>query len=224
LSAGCIHVSVQVGKASPRTRIKICGITRPGDGIAAAECGADAIGIVFYERSSRTVDVAAAQAIVAALPPLVGVVGLFLDADPSRVRSVIAAVSIDLLQFHGDEPPEYCAAFGRRYIKAVPMKGDVDPVAYARRYGDAAGFLLDSHGPGGAGGTGERFDWRKVPAALGKPIVLAGGLNPSNVSDAVRAVSPFAVDVSSGVEASPGVKDRNKIASFISEVNRVQAR
>ncbi len=205
-----------------RTRVKICGLTTIKDALAASRCGADAIGLVFYERSPRSVDVETAQAIVAQLPPFVTVVPLFLNPDAALVQRVLDAMPVDLLQFHGDESPDFCLQFGRRYLKAVPMGGEGDPVVYARAHSQAAGFLLDSHAPGERGGLGKVFDWEAIPTTLHKPVVLAGGLNPDNVADAVARFHPWGVDVSSGVEASPGRKDADRIAHFISEVDRVQ--
>ncbi len=206
-----------------RTRVKICGITRVEDALKAAELGADAIGLVFYPKSPRAVDAETAHRIVQALPPFVTTVGLFLDAEPRDIRAVLATVPLDLLQFHGDECPADCGAYGRPYIKAVAMSGDTDVAAYMRSYPDAAGFLLDSHAPGAAGGTGNRFDWSQIPRDLGRPVILAGGLNPDNVGEAVRRTRIGGVDVSSGVESSPGIKDADKMRAFIEEVRRVDS-
>ena len=204
-----------------RTRVKICGITRPEDGRAAIELGADALGLVFCERSPRNVELPQAAEIIDALPPLVTVVALFMNAEAAEVERVLAALPIDLLQFHGDEAPDYCAAFGRRYIKALPMGGDAEPLAYAARYPHTAGFLLDSHSPGGSGGSGTAFDWQRTPERLAKPLIVAGGLHPGNVAQAIVQARPYAVDVSSGVEAGKGIKDPAKMAAFINEVKRV---
>jgi phosphoribosylanthranilate isomerase len=201
-----------------RTRVKICGITRVEDGLAAAAAGADAIGLVFYPRSSRWVEPAAAANIVAALPPFVTTVGLFLDAEAGFVREVMARVPLDLLQFHGAESPSYCNGFGRPYIKAVPMAETDDVAGYARRFGEARALLLDSHGGGRIGGTGERFDWERIPDTPGKPLILAGGLDPANVAEAIRRVRPYAVDVSSGVESARGIKDTVLIQAFMQTV------
>lgn len=202
-----------------RTRVKICGITRVEDGLAAAAAGADAIGLVFYPRSSRWVEPQQAAHIVAALPPFVTTVGLFVDAEPGFVREVINRVALDLLQFHGEEGPAYCAGFGRPYIKAVPMREPVDTATYARRFIDARALLLDSHGGGRIGGSGERFDWERVPRLPGgKPVILAGGLEPANVAEAIQRVRPFGVDVSSGVESAKGVKDAALICAFLDNV------
>lgn len=200
-----------------RTRVKICGITRIEDGIAAAEAGVDAIGLNFYPRSSRLVDPATAACIVAALPPFVTTVGLFLDAEPTQVQEIIDHVPLDVLQFHGDESPAYCQAFGKPFIKAVPMRFGADVVAYARDFDAAKGLLLDSHGGGRIGGSGERFDWDLIPK-LDKPLILAGGLDVKNVAAAIVQVRPYAVDVSSGVEAAKGIKDAALMRAFIQNV------
>jgi len=205
-----------------RTRIKICGITRPEDAQAAVRLGADAIGLVFYSASPRAVTIEQAQAIVAALPPFVTTVGLFVDAPLEQVSTTLQGVPLGLLQFHGHETPDDCAAFGRPYIKAVRMRPEVDLAAEALRYSTAQGLLLDTYQPGTPGGTGAAFDWGRVPAGLAKPVILAGGLTPQNVATAVRSVRPYAVDVSGGVEQAKGIKDAEKIAAFIREVNSVQ--
>ena len=200
------------------TAVKICGITRIEDADAAARCGAHAIGLVFHEPSPRHVSVAQAAAIVCSLPPFVMPVGLFVDAPAQRVRDTLARVPLPLLQFHGDEPPEYCASFGVAYLKAVRVAANVDLVEYARTYREAKGLLLDAYVAGVHGGTGTAFDWRLIPAQLPLPVVLSGGLTPDNVAQAVRTVRPRAVDVSSGVEAAKGIKDHGKIAAFIAGV------
>ncbi len=221
-------VNVAHGRAEPRlvqrTRVKVCGITRPADGVAAASLGADAIGLVFYSKSPRAVDLAQAGAIVRALPPFVTVVGLFVNAEPKEIRGVLNCLPIDLLQFHGDEAAAECEAFGRPYIRAVPMREGVDLAAYARRFGTARALLLDTYQADKRGGTGTRFDWSWVSHSSDIPIVLAGGLTPGNVGQAVTEVRPFAVDVSGGVESGPGLKDPIKMAEFIEEVNRVGIR
>ncbi len=204
-----------------RTRVKICGITRVEDALAAAEAGADAIGLVFYARSPRAVGIEQARAIVAALPPFVSVVGLFVDARPEAVRAVLDALPLDLLQFHGDECGADCGMYGRPYIKAISMRPGLDVAGYAGAYPDATGFLLDTHQEGVPGGTGRHFDWAQVPHDLQRPLILAGGLAPDNVAEAIRRVRPYGVDVSSGVELSKGIKDAEKISAFLSEVQRV---
>ncbi|MDH4558517.1 phosphoribosylanthranilate isomerase [Pseudomonas sp. BN417] len=196
-------------------RIKICGITRIEDALAAVAAGADAIGLVFYAKSPRAVTPAQAKAIVAALPPFVTSVGLFVDMPRAELKQLLAEVPLDLLQFHGDESPEDCAGHGRPFIKALRVKPGDDVAAAIARYPDAAGILLDTYVPGTPGGTGEAFDWSLVPRDAAKPVVLAGGLTPENVGDAVRQVRPYAVDVSGGVEASKGIKDAAKIKAFI---------
>ncbi|MCC5811910.1 MAG: phosphoribosylanthranilate isomerase [Ectothiorhodospiraceae bacterium] len=205
-----------------RTRVKICGLTRVEDALEASRLGVDAVGLVFYAGSRRAVGLEQAAAIVAALPPFVSVVPLFLNPDRELVRQVLESVPVDLLQFHGEEPPEFCEGFGRRYLKAVPMGGQDGPVAYARRYRHAAGFLLDSHEPGAPGGSGKVFDWRAIPGDLGRPLIIAGGLKADNVGEAIRRYRPWGVDVSSGVESAPGIKDAGAMATFINEVQRVQ--
>jgi phosphoribosylanthranilate isomerase len=201
-----------------RTRVKICGITRVEDGLAAARAGADAIGLVFAERSPRRVSPEQARTIAAALPPFVTTVALFVNASPDEVEAVIAQVRPDCLQFHGEEPPDYCAAFGLPWLKAVRVRPGVDLLQFSTRYAAARGLLLDAYSPAAHGGTGERFDWGLIPADLPRPVVLAGGLTPANVGEAVRFAKPWAVDVSSGVEAAPGIKDAAKIAAFVKEV------
>ncbi len=201
-----------------RTRIKICGITRIEDALAAAQAGADAIGLVFDPKSPRCVDVKQAAAIARALPPYMTVVGLFVDATRQSVHDVLNRVNLDLLQFHGAETPEYCRAFSKPYVKAIRMSPDVDLHAEERRFPEAAGLLLDTFSFAASGGTGETFDWGRVPRDLKKPVILAGGLTPGNVADAIRRVRPYAVDVSSGVESTKGIKDAKKIFAFIETV------
>jgi phosphoribosylanthranilate isomerase len=203
--------------SAPRTRIKICGITRLEDGLAAANAGADAIGLVFYDKSSRAVDMARATAISAALPPFVTRVGLFVNAEPAFVQSVLGSVALDLLQFHGDESEEYCRAFARPYLKALRMKPGLDLVAAMQAYSSAQGILLDAWHEQQFGGTGTTFDWSLLGASVQRErVVLAGGLHPGNVADAVRQVRPWGVDVSSGVESAPGIKSAPLIEQFIS--------
>lgn len=200
------------------TRVKICGITRPEDALAASQAGADAIGLVFYEASPRHVDLERARAILAVLPPFVTTVGLFVNAPAEAVRALLAALPLDLLQFHGDETPEYCRAFGRPYLKAVRVRPGVDLVEWAARFADSRGLLLDAFVEGVPGGTGRSFDWSLIPAGLPLPVVLSGGLDAANVGEAIRRVRPWAVDVSSGVEAAKGIKDAAKIAAFMQGV------
>ena len=198
-------------------RVKICGITRLQDLHAACNAGADALGFVFYEKSPRKVAVETAAELVCALPPFVQSVGLFVDAEPAFIESVLQAVPLDLLQFHGDETPADCARYGRPYIKAVRVNQDTDLLKCAADFNAARGLLLDAYVPGVPGGTGERFDWSLIPADLAKPVILSGGLMPDNVAEAVERVHPWAVDVSSGVEVSKGIKDAHKIAQFIAK-------
>jgi len=201
-----------------RTRIKICGITRVEDALAAATAGVDALGLVFVEQSPRHLTLAEASALRRELPPFVSVVALFVNADAAAVQTVIEQVRPDVLQFHGEETPEFCSSFAFPYLKAARVRPGMDLLQYAARYEDAQGLLLDAYTPGVHGGTGERFDWSLIPAKLNRPIVLAGGLEPGNVGAAVRRVRPWAVDVSSGVEAAKGIKDAAKMAAFIREV------
>ena len=196
-------------------RVKICGITRVEDALAAAAAGADAIGLVFYAKSPRAVDIEQARAILAALPPFVTSVGLFVDAERSELERILASVPLDLLQFHGDESVQQCEAFGRPYIKALRVKAGDDIAAQVARYPSAQGILLDAYVEGVPGGTGEAFDWSLIPQTLSKPLILAGGLRPDNVAEAVSRVRPYAVDVSGWVEASKGVKDVEKVGAFI---------
>jgi phosphoribosylanthranilate isomerase len=204
---------------SGRTRVKICGFTQAEDAARAAALGADALGLVFHGPSPRNVSVGQAQAIASAVPAFVTVVGLFVDAEPARVREVCGSVRVDLLQFHGEESPAYCAAFGRPYLKALRMKPGADVGAAARRYAGAAGLLLDAYHPEEQGGTGMSFDWRRAEAGCPLPLILAGGLTPANVKEALATVRPYAVDVSSGVEGErKGIKDHGKMAAFLREV------
>lgn len=204
-----------------RCRAKICGITSVADALMVSAAGVDAIGLVFYPKSKRNVEIAQAAEICRAVPPFVTTVGLFLDAQPDFVRAVLASVPLDVLQFHGSETPEYCRQFPRPYMKAVGMKGLAESggfAAYAGRFSDAQGFLVDSHAPGAAGGTGETFDWTQVPQDYPKPIILAGGLTPENVAEAIRLSRVYAVDVSSGVESAPGVKAPALVQAFMAGV------
>lgn len=196
-------------------RVKICGITREKDALSAAEAGADAIGLVFAEKSSRRIDRAQARAICRILPPFVTRVGLFMDAPAETVRATLEQVPLDWLQFHGRESQDFCRQFGRPWMKALAMGGDRpdDPADFAL----ADALLLDAHAPGQAGGSGARFDWSRLPR-LERPWVLAGGLNPANVGEACERLKPGAVDVSSGVEVRPGIKSDKLIRDFIKAV------
>lgn len=202
-------------------RIKICGITRVEDALAAARAGADAIGLVFHEASPRAVDIQRASLIVRALPPFVTSVGLFVNAEEVRIRQVLERVPLDMLQFHGDEPDDFCRRFARPYLKAVRVRPGVDLDSLAGNWPGASGILLDSYKPGVPGGTGETFDWGLIPAQRNWNLVLAGGLSAGNVREAVDLTQPWAVDVSGGVEAAKGIKDVSKINAFIQEVKRV---
>jgi phosphoribosylanthranilate isomerase len=213
-----------------RTRVKICGITRVEDGIAAAQAGADAIGVVLWRGTPRYVDFNRAREIIRALPPFVKVVGLFVDPAPEEVNAALAEVPLDALQFHGDESDTFCRRFGRPYLKAIAVKSDVDLLEYAARYDDASGLLFDAYAEGDLpGGTGTAFDWTRLSSdvrkRLRRPILLSGGLDPANVEQAVRAVRPWGVDVSSGVEERDaadrprrGLKDAARIAAFMQGV------
>jgi phosphoribosylanthranilate isomerase len=201
-----------------RTRVKICGFTRPDDALAAVRLGADAVGLVFYPQSPRNVDIDEARTIVSVLPPFATVVGLFVDESEDRVRRVLDRVRIDLIQFHGDEAPDYCAAFGKPYIKAIRMRPGLELAAEMSRHAGAAGFLLDAWHPEAKGGTGSRFDWNSIPKDCAASVILAGGLEPDSVREALRAVRPYALDVSSGVEAAKGIKDAGRMAAFLKEV------
>jgi phosphoribosylanthranilate isomerase len=198
-------------------RVKICGITRLQDLHAACDAGADALGFVFYEKSPRHLSIASAAALLRELPPFVQSVGLFVNAEPAFIESVLQAVPLDLLQFHGDETPADCVRFGRPYLKAVRVNRETDLQKCAADFDAACGLLLDAWVAGVPGGTGERFDWTLIPANLPKPVVLSGGLTPENIAEAVQRVHPWAVDVSSGVEISKGIKDAHKIAQFIAK-------
>lgn len=200
------------------TAIKICGITRAQDALAAAHCGANALGFVFYARSPRHVGAAQAAELMRVLPPFVMSVGLFVDAAPDEIRQTLSSVRLDLLQFHGDESPAYCRQFGVPYLKALRVRKGVDLLQYAQDFHDAKALLLDAYVEGLHGGTGATFDWALIPKDLPLPVVLSGGLTPDNVSAAIRAVRPWAVDVSSGVELSKGIKDAAKIAAFVTGV------
>ncbi len=207
------------------TRIKICGITRVEDGLAAAHAGADAIGLVFVASSPRHVTPGRAREIVGALPPFVATVALFVNPGAAEVEAVLKTVRPDVLQFHGEESAAFCRSFGVPYLKGFRVRLGSDLLQSASIYGDAQGWLLDAWSGAAHGGTGERFDWALIPRGLARPVLLAGGLSPANVAAAVRQVRPWAVDVSSGVEAgdgkTKGIKDAAKVAAFIKEVENV---
>jgi len=205
-----------------RVRVKICGITSAEDAAVAASQGADAIGLVFYAGSVRAVDIDQAREIVRCLPPFVCKVGLFVDSDREFVERVMADVPLDLLQFHGEETPDFCRVFRLPYIKAVRMRDGVDLSMLTRRHAAAAGILVDSYVAGEAGGTGVSFEWDLVSSLdLQKPLILAGGLTADNVATAVRKVRPYAVDISGGVESAKGIKDPVKIYRFMNEIRRL---
>ncbi|TCV94746.1 phosphoribosylanthranilate isomerase [Luteibacter rhizovicinus] len=203
-----------------RTRIKCCGITREEDADLAADLGADAIGFVFTRRSKRFIEPEAAARIRATVPPFVSVVALVMDDEPDWIAHVVDTVRPDMLQFHGNERDDDCAAFGLRYLKAIAMGEGASALARLRDYPRAAGLLLDGHGLGEMGGSGHRFDWSLMPADLDQPLLLAGGLTADNVAQAIEVARPWAVDVSSGIETSPGIKDGAKMERFISAVRR----
>ena len=204
-----------------RVRTKICGITRIEDAHAAIEAGADALGFVFYQASPRYIEPLSAQEIISRIAPFPAKVGLFVDPDRDFVSAVLAGVALDLLQFHGNEAPEFCSSFDKPYIKAVRMKPGIDLHGVCRRHAGAAALLLDSYSETDHGGTGTSFDWNKIPGDLSRPVILAGGLTVENVSRAVAACRPYAVDVSSGVELDKGVKDKAAMSAFIREVTHV---
>lgn len=207
--------------APVRTRVKFCGLTRPVDVRLAGELGVDAIGLVFASGSPRALDLPRALRLREAAAPFVAVVALFMDADADRVGRVVDALAPDLLQFHGREDPAYCAQFGRPYLRAIPMRdAAADPAAMAARHPSAAAFLFDAHGLGEAGGTGARFDLARLPTGLGRPALVAGGLDPDNVSEVIRVARPWGVDVSSGIERAPGIKDAARMRRFVEAVRR----
>jgi phosphoribosylanthranilate isomerase len=205
------------------TRIKCCGMTRVEDALLAARLGADAIGLVFTARSKRQITLARAREIVAALPPFVGTVALFMDDDADLVRQVIEEVRPTLLQFHGSEIDDWCMQFGRPFLKAIAMGEGAAALLRLHDYPHAAGLLLDGHGLGEAGGSGKAFDWSLLPGELTQPTILAGGLHPGNVADAVRSLRPWAVDVATGIESAPGIKDPDKLRAFMGAVREADA-
>ena len=203
----------------PRTRIKICGITRDEDALFAAACGVDSIGLNFHPPSPRFIEIDAALAIRRILPPFVSITALFLDDSEDWITQVAHRLRPDYLQFHGSESAEFCAAWGIPYLKTIPMGSTVDASAYAARYPTAHGFLLDSNAAGRLGGSGDTFDWSRIPS-IDRPLLLAGGLSPDNVAEAVGQVKPWGVDVASGVEVSAGIKDSALVEAFFREVRR----
>jgi len=205
-----------------KTRVKICGITNVADGLAAAEAGADMIGLMFYESSPRHITLARAAEISRALPPFLMRVGVFVNAPADFILRAIGECNLTMLQFHGDETSDFCTQFGLMNMKAIRVR-DAGSLAQLEHYQTDA-FLLDAHSKNGLGGTGEKFNWELAVEAqkFGKPIFLAGGLTPENVADAVRMVHPFGVDVSSGVESTPGIKDHAKVKAFITAAKSVE--
>ena len=201
-----------------RTRVKICGITRLEDARAAVDHGADALGLVFYAASPRAITIEQARAITAVVAPLVTIVGLFVNPEPDEVRSALAGVPLGLLQFHGSETNDECNQFGVPFIKSIAVADDVDVLSCMHGYPDASGFILDTAQPQTHGGGGETFDWKQVPEHPPAAVILAGGLTPANVAQAIHTTRPYAVDVSSGVESSKGIKSADKIAAFLKGV------
>ncbi|MBT5231827.1 MAG: phosphoribosylanthranilate isomerase [Methylococcales bacterium] len=206
-----------------RTRVKICGITRPEDAIVVVESGADAIGLVFYEPSPRNVTIAQAQAIAQVVPPFVSIVGLFVNASRADIDEVLKQTRIDILQFHGDETESDCLFAHIPYMKAVRVQKAADIEQAQANFPSAAGILLDAYVKGVPGGTGQAFDWSQIPSSLTKPIILAGGLTPGNITEAVRLTKTYAVDVSGGVESAKGIKDHSKIIQFMQGVSACQS-
>lgn len=203
-----------------RTRVKICGLTNVTDALMVANAGADAVGLVFYAPSPRHVEIEQACSIAKALPAFVTKTALFVNPDASYVKAVLEQVQIDLLQFHGDETPEFCQQFGLPYMKAIRMQATTDLTQLAEQYASSCGILLDAYKPGVPGGTGEQFNWDWVPKTLSKPIILAGGLTAENIHQAIQITQPWAVDVSGGVEASKGLKSPEKVTLFMQQVMR----
>jgi len=201
-----------------RTRVKICGITSVSDGLAAARHGADAIGLIFYPPSPRLVTLERAREIAASLPAFVARVAVFVNPAAGDVEAVIGACRPDLLQFHGEEAADFCRSFGVPYLRALRVRPGVDLLESLSLFGDAAGWLLDAYRQELYGGTGEAFDWGLIPRSLARPLILSGGLDTENVGAAIRRVRPWAVDVSSGVEAAKGVKDERRTAAFMEAV------
>ncbi|PRP70284.1 N-(5'-phosphoribosyl)anthranilate isomerase [Chromobacterium amazonense] len=211
-----LETALAANREETVVRIKICGITQPEHGAEAARLGADAIGLVFYDKSPRNVSIEQARAVIAALPPFVSVVALFVNPAREWVEQVLSACAVDVLQFHGEESAEFCRSFRRPYLKAVRVKPGVDLRQWAAAYPDARGLLTDAFVEGAHGGTGATFDWALLPDDLPLPLILSGGLDEHNIEEAVRRVKPAAVDVSSGVEAAKGIKDAARMAAFIS--------
>lgn len=203
-----------------RTRIKICGLTKPLDAVVAADLGADAIGLVFYEKSPRNVSLQQAEEILSALPAFVSSVGLFLNPSVEYVEQVRASLSLDCLQFHGTENHDFITQFNMPYLKAIGMQDDISIVDSMAAYPDSLGYLLDSHASGEAGGSGVTFNWDNIPSELRSMMIVAGGITPHNVADCIARIRPYAVDVSSGVESSPGIKDREKMEKLFTAIGQ----
>ena len=206
-----------------KPRIKICGITSVNDALSAAAAGADALGLVFYQKSARFIDIDQASEIARQIPPFICLVGLFVNASEQTIADVLAKVPLGLLQFHGDEKEQDCTRWHRPYIKAFRVRSDECASTLAERvapYHSASGYLFDSYNPALRGGTGESFQWQLIPDSLEKPVILAGGLHANNVARAIATVKPYAVDVSSGVERAPGIKDIEKLKAFIQATGR----
>jgi phosphoribosylanthranilate isomerase len=210
-------------KQMKRTRVKICGITRQEDAWAAIDAGADALGFVFYATSPRAVTASQAQAIMKTLPPYISKVGLFVNAAAAEVQQVVAETSLDCLQFHGDEAADYCEKFNLPYYKAIRVKPELNLIQCELDFASASALLLDTFSEKAVGGTGQTFDWTLIPAGMQKPVILAGGLNPDNVTQALQQVQPYAVDVSGGVEAQKGIKSQEKITAFMQLVMQQDA-
>ena len=208
-----------MGRIVKRTRVKVCGITRPEDARVAAAAGVDAIGLVFYAKSPRFVGLSDAAVISAEVGPFVTTVGLFVNAPQQQVAGTLERVGLQLLQFHGDEDDEYCRQFGRPFIKAIRMAPDLNLSKELARFPSASGFLFDAWHKDKYGGTGETFAWRRLPSGSDFPLILAGGLNPGNVADAISQARPYAVDVSGGVETAPGIKSARLIEQFIARAS-----
>ena len=200
------------------TRVKICGITRIEDALTAVRLGANAIGFIFWDKSTRYIDPKEARKIVMALPPFVTVVGVYVNPSSEWVEETCSITGLNLLQFHGDELPEFCSQFLLPYIKAVRIRSGIDLLQYAAQYSSSNGLLLDSYVEGVPGGTGRTFEWSLIPENLSLPLIVSGGLHPKNVCEAIREAKPWAVDVSSGVEVTKGIKDADKIAAFMTGV------
>lgn len=202
-------------------RIKICGITRPEDALAAAEAGADAVGLVFYAKSKRAVTAVQAREITAVLPPFVSAVALFVNEQPDVIRQILRQVPIDVIQFHGDEDDDFCRQFDRPYLKAVRVQSAADIQMACTKFPNARALLFDAYHPTEYGGTGQSFDWTLLRGNIGKPWILAGGLTAGNVAEAVKTSGAAAVDVSGGVESAEGIKDALKIKAFSAALKAV---